>query len=64
MTPTELQFNCTHTPYFQKGCIGCNVRKLKLYRPDRKRQNAFLADLPEHEREQTIEAITREKRCD
>ncbi len=57
MTPSELQFNCTHAPYCQKGCIACNARKVKLYRPSRQKQDAYLASLPEHERAQTLEML-------
>lgn len=61
MTPTELQFNCTHAPYYQKGCLGCEVRYVKFLRPSREKQNSFLAGLPEHRRKEVIEILTGEK---
>jgi len=63
MTPAELQLNCTHAPYYQKGCIACNVRYVKFLRPSRAKQDAFLAGLPERERDQTIELLRKEREC-
>lgn len=57
MTPDHYKSLCTHAPAYQHGCVWCNVRKLKLYRPDRQKQNAFLAGLSERDRELTISLI-------
>ena len=66
MTPTELQAMCTHAPYYQKGCIACNVRYVKMLRsPDarlsRKLQDAFLNSMPVREKQQTIEILKEER---
>lgn len=60
MTPAEIQFRCTHAPYYQKGCLGCEVRYVKFLRPSREKQNAFLAGLPKHRAEQVIEILKSE----
>lgn len=65
MTPAEVQAMCSHTPYFQKGCLGCEVRHMKMLRsPDRKlsraKQNEFLAGLPEHRAKQVIDILKAE----
>lgn len=57
MTPTQMQLHCTHTPYYQKGCITCNARYVKFLRPSRQKQDAYLAGLPERERAQTLEML-------
>lgn len=61
MTPAEMAQLCTHAPYYQKGCIACNVRYVKFLRPSREKQNAYLAGLPEHERVQTMEILKGER---
>ncbi|TEA78655.1 hypothetical protein ERE07_09675 [Allopusillimonas ginsengisoli] len=61
MTPTEFQLHCTHQPYYQKGCITCNARYVKLLRPSREKQDQYLAGLPTHEREQTIDILRKER---
>lgn len=65
MTPAEIQAMCSHAPYFQKGCLGCEVRNMKMLRsPDRKlsraKQNEFLAGLPEHRAKQVIDILKAE----
>lgn len=50
MTPAEMAQLCTHSPYYQKGCIPCSVRYMKMLRsPDkrlsRRLQEAHLASL-------------------
>ncbi len=65
MTPAEIQFRCTHAPYYQKGCLGCEVRYMKMLRsPDkrlsRQKQDHFLAGLPEHRAKQVIEILKAE----
>ncbi len=58
MTPAQIRALCTHYPYYQKGCIACNERYVKtVLRPDRKKQNDYLAGLPEKERAQTMELL-------
>ena len=57
MTPAQIRALCTHAPNYKKGCIACNERHVKLFRPNRKMQDAFLADLPERERVLTLELL-------
>lgn len=61
MTPAEIDLRCTHAPYYQKGCIACSVRYVKFLRPSREKQNAYLAGLPEIERETVLEILKRER---
>ena len=61
MTPAQMQMHCTHAPYYQKGCIACNVRYVKFLRPSREKQDKFLSGLPEHARAQTLEVLKGEK---
>jgi hypothetical protein len=68
MTPQEAQALCTHAPAYQKGCIACCVRYVKMLRsPDaklsRKKQNEYLAELPKAIAEQVIEILRREREC-
>jgi hypothetical protein len=51
MTSAEMNAMCTHAPAYQKGCIPCSVRYVKMLRsPDqrlsRQKQNEYLASLP------------------
>lgn len=51
MTPAEMNAMCTHAPAYQKGCIQCSVRYMKMLRsPDhrlsRQKQNEYLDSLP------------------
>lgn len=68
MTPQEIQAHCTHAPVYQKGCIGCCVRYVKMLRsPDaklsRRKQNEYLAELPRAIADQVIEIIKKEREC-
>jgi len=50
MTPAQMQAHCGHAPAYQKGCIPCSVRYMKMLRsPDkrltRRLQDAHLAGL-------------------
>lgn len=65
MNAAQMQALCSHQPYYQKGCLGCEVRHMKMLRsPDRKlsraKQNEFLAGLPEHRAKQVIEILKAE----
>lgn len=58
MTPAQIRALCAHAPYYQKGCIACYERYAKsVLRPDRQKQNNFLAGLTEKERAQTMELL-------
>lgn len=63
MTPAEIQALCGHAPYYQKGCLACSVRYVKFLRPSREKQNAYLAGLPERDRDQVIEILKKEREC-
>lgn len=57
MTPAQIRAMCTHAPSFMRGCIACNERHVKLFRPDRRKQDEFLATLPDMERKLTMELL-------
>ena len=62
MTPNELQFNCTHSPAYQTGCLACQVRYMKMLRSadrklSRQKQDAFLSGLPKHRAAQVIDVL-------
>ncbi|AEC22305.1 hypothetical protein PT7_P069 (plasmid) [Pusillimonas sp. T7-7] len=61
MIPAELQFNCTHSPYYQKGCIACNARYVIFLRPSREKQDKFLSGLSDRDRAQTLEILKGQK---
>lgn len=68
MTPAETQFNCTHAPYYQAGCLGCEVRYMKMLRSadkrlSRQKQDSFLAGLPRQRKAQVIELLKAEAQC-
>ena len=67
MTSAEMNAMCTHAPAYQKGCIPCSVRYVKMLRsPDhklsRRLQEQYLCGLPEIEA-QTVVAILKQERA-
>jgi len=66
MTPNEMNAHCGHAPAYQKGCIPCSVRYMKMLRsPDkrlsRKLQEAHLAGLAAPIAERVKEILRGEK---
>lgn len=66
MTPAQMQAFCTHAPAYQKGCIPCSVRYIKMLRsPDRRMsrqlQEAHLEGLPAAAAEQVKEILRKER---
>lgn len=69
MTPETLAMHyqpCGHDPYYQKGCVSCSVRYMKMLRsPDhklsRQLQEQHLAGLPEIEAQTVVAILKREK---
>ncbi|MAL02061.1 MAG: hypothetical protein CL536_07950 [Alcaligenaceae bacterium] len=61
MTPNQTKLFCTHAPYYQKGCIVCSARYVKMLRPSREKQDAYLAGLPVREAEQVKEMPVQER---
>lgn len=64
MTPAQMQALCTHAPAYQKGCIPCSVRYIKMLRsPDmcRRLQEAHLEGLPAAAAEQVKEILRKER---
>ncbi|OWT62006.1 hypothetical protein CEY11_09365 [Candidimonas nitroreducens] len=66
MTPGHIQLLCTHAPAYQKGCVACGVRYMKMLRsPDarasRRLQDQFLSTLPAPLSEQIKEILRAEK---
>lgn len=53
---------CEHAPTYQTGCLGCEVRYMKMLRSadrklSRQKQDAFLAGLPKHRAAQVIDVL-------
>jgi len=68
MTPAEMNAMCTHAPAYQKGCIPCSVRYVKMLRsPDhrltRQKQNAYLASLPGPIATTVKDILIKEREC-
>lgn len=61
MTPAEIRTLCTHAPNYQKGCLYCSVRYVKLLRPSREKQEAYLSGLLPAVAEQ-VKAILKQER--
>jgi len=62
VTPAQIQAMCGHYPYYQTGCLGCEVRYMKMLRSadrklSRQKQDAFLASLPKHRAAQVIDVL-------
>jgi len=65
MTPGHVQLLCTHAPAYQRGCVACGVRYMKMLRsPDarasRRLQDQFLSTLPAALGERIKEILTEE----
>lgn len=68
MTPAEMNAMCTHAPAYQKGCIPCSVRYMKMLRsPDqrlsRQKQNEYLASLPAPIANAVKDILIKEREC-
>lgn len=68
MTPTEMQFLCTHAPAYQRGCVTCSVRYMKMLRsPDaktsRRLQDQYLETLTPTMARQVKEILAKERAC-
>lgn len=61
MTPSQFQILCTHAPNYQRGCLACSIRYMKMLRPSREKQDAYLATLPA-DRAQQVKEILKEER--
>lgn len=68
MTPLEIQMLCTHAPAYQKGCVACSVRYMRMLRsPDaktsRRLQDGYLQTLPASMARQVKEILVKEHEC-
>lgn len=69
MTPDTIALYyrpCGHDPAYQKGCVSCSVRYVKMLRsPDhklsRRLQEQYLAGLPEIEAQTVVAILKQEK---
>ena len=66
MTPLEMQMLCTHAPAYQKGCVACSVRYLRMLRsPDaktsRRLQDQYLETLTPAMVRQVKEILAKER---
>lgn len=68
MTPSEIQALCTHAPIYQRGCVACSVRYMKMLRsPDlktsRRLQDEYLSTLPVTTATQVKGILLKEREC-
>lgn len=66
MMPDEIQALCTHAPIYQRGCIACAVRYMKMLRsPDpktsRRLQDEYLSTLSASMVTQVKEILLKER---